>query len=130
MRSTLVCVIFALTLATFVRAADKPTTSIDGTWKWSYKTKEGKDVEAAVKLKRGEGDKLTGAYVSREGVETPIDNGTIKGDELSFDVTRDIGGNKMLFKYTGKLAGDTITGKILFGKDKPTPHDWEATRGK
>jgi len=54
----------------------------------------------------------------------------VKGDELTFDVNRDVGDQKMLFKYNGKVEGDTITGKIVFGRDKPLPHDWEAKRAK
>jgi hypothetical protein len=41
-----------------------------------------------------------------------------------------MGDQKMLFKYSGKLSGDTITGKIVFGRDKPLPHEWEAKRAK
>jgi hypothetical protein len=124
-----IALLMMIGLAGTARADDKPAAPIDGTWKWTYKTKDGKDVEAAIRLK-ADGEKLTGAYVARDFKETPIDNGTLKGEDLAFEVTRDIGDQKMLFKYTGKLAGDTITGKILFGRDKPTPHEWEAKRGK
>jgi hypothetical protein len=110
-------------------AEDKKDVNVDGTWKWTYKTRDGKDAEAAVKLKR-EGEKVTGVYVAREGQETPIAEGKIAGDAISFTVTREIGGNKMDFKYTGKVEGDTITGKLLFGNPKPTPHEWEAKRAK
>ena len=48
----------------------------------------------------------------------------------TFDVNREVGDQKMLFKYSGKVSGDTITGKIVFGREKPLPHDWEATRVK
>jgi hypothetical protein len=118
-----------LLLAFAVSAPVALAADIDGTWKWSYKTKDGKDVEASVKLK-ADGEKLTGAFVSREGVETAIENGQIKGDEIAFDVNRTVGDQKMLFKYSGKVAGDTITGKIIFGREKPLPHDWEAKRVK
>ena len=121
-------VIVLLGCASLVFAEEKKSP-VDGTWKWTYKTRDGKDVEAAIKLKQ-EGDKLTGVYVARDGKETPISDGKIKNDELSFDVNRDVGDQKMLFKYTGKLAGDTITGKILFGREKPLPHEWEAKRAK
>jgi hypothetical protein len=110
-------------------AEEKKPVNVDGKWTWTYKTKDGKDAEAAIKLKQ-EGDKLTGAYVARDGTQTPIEDGKIKGDELSFDVNREVGGEKMLFKYTGKIDGDTITGKIVFGHPKPTPHEWEAKRAK
>jgi hypothetical protein len=110
-------------------ADDNKPVSVDGKWTWTYKTKDGKDAEAAIKLKQ-EGDKLTGAYIARDGTETPIQDGKIKGDALSFDVNREVGGEKMLFKYSGKIEGEMITGKIVFGHPKPTPHEWEAKRAK
>src|SRR5689334_2013701 len=95
---------FLLLLATSLGAfaADNPAP-IDGNWKWTYKTRDGKDAEATVRLKQ-EGEKITGAYLARDGKETPIENGQIKDDTFTFDVTRDVGGNKMLFKYSGKVA--------------------------
>jgi hypothetical protein len=122
-------VVLLLGSASLLVAEEKKPATIDGKWTWTYKTKDGKDAEAAIKLKQ-EGEKLTGAYLARDGKETPIQNGKIKGDELSFDVDREVGDQKMLFKYSGKVSGDTITGKIIFGRDKPLPHDWEAKRAK
>ena len=132
MRNVTTVLVALFVVAVAARAEDKPAAAVnvDGTWTWTYKQRDGKDAQAAVKLKRDGENKLTGAYVARDGTETPIDNGTIAGDAIAFDVTRQIGDAKMLFKYTGKIAGDTITGKIVFGRDKPTPHEWEAKRTK
>jgi len=115
--------------ALLLAAEEKKPVNVDGKWTWTYKTKDGKDAEAAIKLKQY-GEKLAGAYIARDGTQTPIQDGKIKGDELSFDVNREVGGEKMLFKYSGKIEGDTITGKIVFGHPKPTPHEWEAKRAK
>jgi len=115
--------------ALLLAAEEKKPVNVDGKWTWTYKTKDGKDAEAAIKLKQ-DGEKLAGAYIARDGTQTPIQDGKIKGDELSFDVNREVGGEKMLFKYSGKIEGDTITGKIVFGHPKPTPHEWEAKRAK
>ncbi|MDB5321189.1 MAG: hypothetical protein JWN40_2820 [Phycisphaerales bacterium] len=122
-------VVLLLGCASLLPAEEKKPANVDGKWTWIYKTKDGKDAEATIKLKQ-DGEKLTGAYLARDGKETPIQDGKIKGDELSFDVNRDVGDQKMLFKYSGKISGDTITGKIVFGRDKPTPHEWEAPRAK
>jgi major membrane immunogen (membrane-anchored lipoprotein) len=122
--------VVAMSLALSASAADdKKDANVDGTWTWNYKTRDGKDAEAKLKLKR-DGEKLTGTYIAREGAETPLTEGKIKGDDISFTVTREVSGEKMDFKYTGKIEGDTITGKILFGRPKPTPHEWEAKRKK
>ena len=125
----MVLILSGSSATTLHAAEDKKPVNVNGKWTWTYKTKDGKDAEAAIKLKQ-DGEKLTGAYIARDGAETPIQDGKINGDELSFDVNRDVSGEKMLFKYSGKIDGDTITGKIVFGHPKPTPHEWEAKRGK
>ena len=119
-----------LTLARPTVAEDqKSPIDVTGTWSWTYKTRDGQDATAKLKLKQ-DGDKVTGTYVARAGQEDPVENGKLKGDEVTFDVNRVINGQKMKFEYKGKVAGDTIIGKITFGRDRPTPHDWEAKRVK
>jgi len=119
-----------ITLST--QAADSPAT---GTWEWTYNTKDPKDPKIAVIAKVSikliqDGQSLTGAFIERSGKEVPIADGQITpAGQLSFSVTRDINGEKRLFKYRGQLTANTITGKIDFHKgEKITPHDWEATR--
>ena len=78
-----------------------------------------------------EGDKLTGALIGRNAQETKIDDAKYKDGELSFSVARERNGQKMTSKYTGKLTGDTIKGKIEFERDgQPQSRDWDATRAK
>ena len=129
--TTLTWILAALTAWGLTAAAEdkKDAVKVDGTWTWTYKTREGQDATAKLKLKQ-DGEKVTGTYVARAGQEDPVENGKVKGDEITFDVTRDVGGQKMKFEYKGKVEGDTITGKITFGRDRPTPHDWEAKRAK
>jgi hypothetical protein len=112
-------------------AEDKKDSPIDGTWGWTYKTQDGKDAEVAVKLK-AEGEKLTGVFVSRDGKEEPISDGTFKDGQLAFTVVRTVREEKMTFKYSGKLEKDTITGKIDFVREgqPPRPREWEAKRIK
>jgi hypothetical protein len=105
------------------QAQDNPT----GTWTWTTDF-GGKPRENTLKLKL-EGDKLTGALIGRNNQETPIEEGTYKNGELSFKVTRERGGQKFTTKYTGKVTGDTIKGKIEtdFG-GKTQSRDWTAKR--
>ncbi|MGA2031126.1 MAG: hypothetical protein ABSG68_02615 [Thermoguttaceae bacterium] len=112
--------------AAVARADDKPNPT--GTWKWTV-TFNGQSREATLKLKL-DGDKLTGALVGRNG-ETAIDDATCKDGDLCFKVTRERNGQKMTSKYSGKLSGDTIKGKIEFERDGQTQsRDWEAKRAK
>jgi len=98
-----------------------------GTWKWTT-TVNGQSRDSTLKLKQ-EGDKLTGAYVGgQSNTETPIEDGSIKGDTISFKVTRERNGQKATTKYTGTLKDDTITGKAE--RDGQEARDWVAKRQK
>jgi hypothetical protein len=118
-------VVALLALAFPVQAADDPT----GTWKWSVEF-GGQQREQTLKLKL-EGDKLTGAMLGRNDMETKIEEATFKNGELSFKITRERGGNKIVTKYSGKLSGDTIKGKTETDRGGQTQsRDWEAKRAK
>jgi hypothetical protein len=111
-------------LAGLARGADNPT----GTWKWETEV-NGQKRESTLKLKL-DGDKLTGASV-RGDQETPIEEATFKDGTVTFKVTRDRNGVKTTRKYTGKLDGDTIKGKIESERDgQVQTMDWEAKRSK
>ena len=140
----LVTAVLALA-ATELRAAD-----VSGTWSWTMQRRgggQGGNANAAprkttLKLK-ADGDKLTGSLsqpaFGRGGQgggqprETEISDGKISGNEISFSVKREFNGNAFVTKYSGKVDGDTITGKIEIpsrdGGD-PRSRDWEAKREK
>ncbi len=100
-----------------------------GTWKWTVE-RGGNTFEQTLKLKQ-EGDKLTGTMSGRSGTETPIEDGKVSGDDLSFKVTREFGGNKVVIGYQGKLTGDTIKGESKFEREGQTQtREWEAKRAK
>jgi hypothetical protein len=124
------CTVLALSAVGQVQAAEKKA---DGTWTWTVPGRNGgADRKSTLKLKT-EGDKLTGK-VSAPGRggqvnETEIADGKVKGDEVSFTVTREFNGNKMTQKYNGKLSGDTIKGKVEFERNgEAQSRDWEAKR--
>ena len=101
-----------------------------GTWKWEETVKDQKR-ERTLKLKL-EGAKLTGTMPGRkDGQETKIEDGKFKDGEVSFTVTREFGGMKVVSKYKGKLEGDAIKGTIETERDGQTQkRDWEAKRAK
>ena len=104
-------------------------TKVDpsGTWKWSFTGQNGQTRETTLKLKL-DGEKLTGT-VSGRGGETAIAEAKLKGEEISFQVTREFNGNKVTTKYNGKISGDTIKGKMEFERDgQAQSRDWEAKR--
>ena len=123
-----VCAIFALGIVAQVQAADPA-----GTWTWTFAGRQGgPERKMSLKLKV-EGQKLTGTLTApgRQGAttDTEIADGKVKGDEISFTVTREFGGNKMTSKYTGKVSADAIKGKIETERNGETQsRDWEAKR--
>ena len=101
-----------------------------GTWKWTV-TFGGQSRDATAKLKQ-DGEKLTGVYIGgQSNTETAIENGSVKGDTVSFTVTRERDGQKRTTKYTGTIKDDTITGKSEGQRDGQTQsNDWVAKRQK
>jgi hypothetical protein len=126
------CAAFALGFLGAVQAQDKKADPT-GTWSWTRPGRNGgADVKMTLKLKT-EGDKVTGKLTSpgRQGQTTEVDikDGKIKGDEVSFTVTREFNGNTMTQKYNGKVTADSIKGKIEFERNGETQsRDWEAKR--
>ena len=118
------CLVLALG---FTASAEEKKTDLTGTWKSSYTNQDGQVRESTIKLK-AEGDKLTGTVSGRNNDAT-IEQGTIKGDEVSFQVTREFNGNKVVIKYSGKVSGDTIKGKSESQRDgQPVTRDWVAKK--
>src|SRR5258708_35115225 len=119
----IICLFFALGAAAAIFAAD-PT----GTWKWTTRSPNG-EIETTLKLESKDG-KLAGAYSNQFG-ETAISNASLQGALIAFEVVRDLGGNKYVVKYRGKLEGDTIKGTIEApghdGSDT-LKLDWDAKR--
>ena len=62
--------------------------------------------------------------------DVEIQDGKIKGDELSFNVKANFQGNEMKIVYKGKLAGDEIKfTRQREGSDQP-PTEFTAKRAK
>jgi hypothetical protein len=118
------CLLFTLSLS--VQAADKKNDPT-GTWTWSVPGRDGNTREVTGKLKL-DGDKLTGSISGRQN-DTNIEDAKLSGDEISFKVTREFNGNKIVQKFSGKISGDTIKGRIESERDgQPTSRDWNAKR--
>jgi hypothetical protein len=74
--------------------------------------------------------KVTGS-VSVDGQETPITNAQLVGTQLSFTVVREIGGQKVTMRFSGRVNGDTITGTVdIQGGQFAGKRDWVAKRDK
>ena len=54
-----------------------------------------------------------------------LESGKVRGDEIRFILTAEIGGRARRHEFTGRVSGDTMSGKVSLDGGQ---HDWEATR--
>ena len=101
MRMRILWLTLLLTLA--ATAAD-----ISGKWKADFTTPDGTARSNTFTFKV-EGEKLSGSVAGGQD-ETPIQNGKISGDTVSFTAERPFGS----FSYVGKIGTDEITLKVTF----------------
>jgi hypothetical protein len=121
-----------LAVGALARADDKKPEPA-GTWIWTTPARNGGADRTNTLTLKMDGDKLTGTLsMPRRGgdnVDTAIKEAKVDGADVSFTVSREFNGNTMTSKYSGKLSGDTITGKIEFERDGETQsRDWTAMR--
>src|ERR1041385_5915685 len=123
--------VMAFTAANQLQAQEKKA-DVNGSWTWSQPGRDGGSPRVSTLKLKAEGDKLTGTLTTpgRQGGDlrsTAIDDGKIKGDEVSFSVTSEFNGHKFTQKYHGKLSGDSIKGKVEFERNgEAQSRDWEA----
>ena len=92
-----------LALSLTAAAAD-----VTGKWKAEFSTPDGTTRVNTFSFKV-EGATLTGTVAGTQD-ETPIKNGKINGDDISFSADRPFG----TFNYTGKIAGNEIKFQVSF----------------
>lgn len=97
MRSKLIAALILASLATASFAADI-------TGKWTAEMGNGPRITFDLKA---EGAKLSGT-ASRGGAHLPISDGAVKGDEIAFNLIRNMNGTEIKIAYKGKIAGDVI----------------------
>ena len=100
---------------------------VDGKWKAETTGQDGQTRTTTFTFK-AEGEKLTGTVSARQG-ETPISEGKVVGNEISFVVVRNMGGEERKIQYKGKVAGDEIKMTMQWSADNP-PREMVAKRVK
>jgi hypothetical protein len=93
---------------------------VSGKWKAEMQTPDGQ-TRTSIFTFQVSGDKLTGTVAGARG-ETPISEGKISGDQISFVVVRKFQDNEFKMNYKGKVAGDEIklTVTANFGGEERT----------
>ena len=107
-----VVLLFALAL---MGAESALAADVSGKWKSEFQTADGQKVQNVFTFKV-DGEKLTGTvYSSLADAEAKIEEGEVKGDAISFAITRNLGGSDARFQYKGKVAGDEIKFVVSIG---------------
>jgi hypothetical protein len=99
-----------LVAAAFLLPFGALAADINGKWKAEFTTPDGTQRTNTFTFKV-EGAKLTGTVAGTQD-ETPIQNGNVSGDEISFTAERPFG----KFTYKGKVAGNEIKMKVEFNE--------------
>jgi hypothetical protein len=63
-------------------------------------------------------------------VTTPISNGKVDGNNISFDLTLDFNGNSFTLKFEGAITGPDMKVKITIPTQDGDPRTFEATAKK
>lgn len=99
-----------------------------GKWVAQIPGRGGQTAETTFKF-AVEGNKLTGMISGGQG-DTPISDGKVSGNEISFKVTRSIQGNEITVVYKGKVERDEIKfARTIEGREGP-PTEFTAKRAK
>jgi hypothetical protein len=117
--------IFALALLAFSQSAQQ--VNVTGDWEITITSPErGPRPPQTISLKQ-EGEKLTVTMTGRQGEEIKAE-GTVKGNEIEWSITRTTQRGEIKIAYKGKIEGDTMSGQVQMG-DFGTS-DWKATKKK
>ena len=90
--------------------------SIDGKWTGEMQTPNG--TRPVTFTFTADGTTLNGSTTGRSG-EVKITNGKIDGDNVSFDVVREMNGNTMTTHYTGTVSGGELKLKVQMADREP-----------
>jgi hypothetical protein len=93
---------------------------VSGKWKAEYQSPDGQTRQSTFTFQVS-GEKLTGTVGSARG-DAQISEGRVSGDDISFTVIRNFGGDDIKFLYKGKVSGDEIKLKMTanFGGEERT----------
>jgi hypothetical protein len=116
-KKLLIAGMILLAVALVALAAD----AVTGKWVFETQGRDGTPRQSTLNLK-ADGANLTGDITGGMGGRggggggapppAPISNGKVNGNNVSFDVTRDMGGQSITIKYEGVVSGSEMKLKI------------------
>lgn len=96
----------AATAAMVFGALALMAADIDGTWTREAQGRGGTQTQKL--MLKADGSTLTGSMDAGFGGAADISNGKIDGNNVSFTVVRDFGGNSVTINYKGMLSGNEL----------------------
>ena len=120
-RTILSAVLLVAFVAVCAYAAD-----ISGKWTAESQGRNGQTMTTTFTFKQS-GETLEGTVSGRRG-DTPITDGKVTGDNVSFVVVRSFNGNEFKQTYTGTISGNEINFKVQMG-DRP-PREMTAKKAE
>lgn len=134
MKKIAIIFLFLLVAGCAGMSSNKTPINIDGTWRGEFERKQpammgmygvqggGGAMQPAQKIQmtfnfKREGDLLKGSISGAPGQWTPIEDGKIHGNKISFTVNSTFGQMKMTSDYQGKIKGEII--KMEFKNRNP-----------
>jgi hypothetical protein len=103
----------ALLAAACAPAPRNAVTALDLTGEWILTTTSQMGAQDAQMTVSQTGNQLAGKLSGPQG--TVDYTGRLEGNAVRFDFTFDAGGQPIKIEYAGVVAGDTMTGKAVFG---------------
>ena len=100
-----------LAVAAFAVAQVANAADVTGTWIMAVETGAGSGTPTFVLVQKGEA--LTGSYKGQLG-EAQV-TGTVKGNDVTIEYKVDAQGQPLAVTYTGKVDGNTMSGKVVLG---------------
>lgn len=125
--------LFAFTILLVV-AFTATAADVSGKWVYQQAGRRGGDPVQVTLTLKASGSSLTGS-LSRPGrggdvMESPISDGKVDGDNISFKVEINMGGMSMTQDFSGTLAGEELKLKITRPGRDGNPMSTEVTAKK
>jgi hypothetical protein len=112
-RASVQCITALAALTLWVSFA----ADIDG--KWTGETQGRRGPQTQTLMLKASGTTLTGTLQGGRGGPVEISNGTIDGDNVSFQVVREFGENKVTQQFKGTISGGELKLTMSGGRGEP-----------
>ena len=101
--------LFAAALVCVLTAVQALAADVAGKWIGQVPAAQGQPESTITFVFKVDGDNLTGTINnSQQPGDVELKEGKVTGDDITFSLTRNIGGTDMKVVWKGKIAGDEI----------------------